>query len=718
MKSQEPGDNSKSNKKLSLENDTRLDSDTRAQMNWEKLQDAFENFENSKVRFENSRGSTEEDFARFTTRKDLIKLNQIAGLASSMVETHDRVMSIGISNGLALAENKDAVALVAADMKRQEQVKEMKALLYDGKNEDADMSYVEMASGIPYGSMSEKKGEWLASRVDEVKRTILKPGKAVQTESSSVDVDLTDIEAKALKDKQNTVTVNTFTDAEQARRKAEWLQDNPGAEENKTIHFEAKKALHERGLDLNLDIPSKNTQDKEKGFAYDGDKMVEDAKKAVAAQIEETLARFKKEDEEKKKKSEWEINGPVENWGEDPGFVRPVNGEVEPIKELVSDLSKQETATQVVGKTETVEKKKRMTEEEYKAQVEIWKKNLEGARVAVENAEKALEESKEKSKKNLESMGLNRIEKGLAAWKKVHPGYKMALGLTLGASGLGAVAVGLSAVTFTEKVYREKQAALEASGKTENKYWTIGKSAGIGVLLALGSSLAGQYVSGVLSEGSPSMLDSVRGFFSPAAGIPPVETEAIVGQSISPSAAIISGYDLPPTVTESVVPSPVADTALTESPVSLAEEVSTSSPIAPEVQQAPSIVLSDNYTYAEPLSPEASASLHQIPTDFSLPISLNETYVMQLGDTTDSILQRVLNTVPELHALPELDKLSYIENLKEQWSTTMSSASTPNWSLKEMMGGGEGSKVHHLDHVRDAFVTLGERSNIITTFKN
>jgi hypothetical protein len=49
---------------------------------------------------------------------------------------------------------------------------------------------------------------------------------------------------------------------------------------------------------------------------------------------------------------------------------------------------------------------------------------------------------------------------------------------------------------------------------------------------------------------------------------------------------------------------------------------------------------------------------------------------------------------------------------------SISGASTPNWALKEMIGGATGTEVHHLDHVKGAFVTLGERANIINTIRN
>jgi hypothetical protein len=122
-----------------------------------------------------------------------------------------------------------------------------------------------------------------------------------------------------------------------------------------------------------------------------------------------------------------------------------------------------------------------------------------------------------------------------------------------------------------------------------------------------------------------------------------------------------------------------------------------------------------------PVVPEASVSEYvspEIVTDMTSPINLDQPYVMQPGDTTDSILRRVLNDVPELKILPEEGKLKFISDLKEQWSTPISGASTPNWALKEMIGGATGTEVHHLDQVKGAFVTLGERANIITTYRN
>lgn len=739
-----------------LTHDTRLD---REGLNKQVL-DAALVYEDGLRRVQENIGGVGEGFARAKARMSLITMNQVAGVAPYMTKTQSEIQSFNASSGFELMQNQEAVALVVADMRRQEEVQTEKLSLltvdengvYVLDNEDEAFSeplssnigelkvpqlgYVKAETATPdskaplydldeniirqqaafdnvpasnideegpgkavFANMADQLSKYgnsieftdesnpsyrIIKNDDHIKDGVeentldnhSEPTKMESVDINSekrVDIDLNEVEARALKEEQDKITVNNFTSEEQARKKAEWLASRV-EEVQKTISKPVMggEYVYPSSVDIDLTEMEKKAQQ---------DKTLE-------------------------AKSGWEINGPIENWGEDPGFVRLKDGDVAPIKELIGELSKQENVAETVTTTETVEKKRRMSEEEYNAQVEIWRKNLEGAKVAVENAERVLLASREKSQESLKSMGLTNIEKGLAAWKKVRPGYKMALGLTLAASGLGAVSVGLSALTFTEKGYSERREALAKEGKKESKYWTLTKSAGIGILLALGTSHLSHLAGEAMSEHMPGIMDKIHGFFGGSTAPAPSPDSVAISPTPELHSASQGLVDNMPSVVDASTPDTVMmpEAGIDASPEFVPEPATDGNPDIYSGFDSESVT-------PEIVTPDA------ITPDITSPIDLNQTYVMQPGDTTDSILRRVLGTVPELQALPEEGKLKFISDLKEQWSTTISGASSPNWALKEMLGGATGTEVHHLDHVKNAFVTLGERADIIQTFR-
>jgi hypothetical protein len=550
--------------------------------------------------------------------------------------------------------------------------------------EDIDTSYIDMAEGRPYTkNLLHKDTNTIEFTVEPTE------GYKIIKQGDQLRDSLYDVTGKG----KERVIINNFTEEEQLSKKAEWLASRVDEVQKTIVRPQGGTPIYPSSIDIDLSDIERKAESNEK-VGIDLDKMEKDAQVAVAAQIEATSARLEKEAEAKKKKAEWEINGPIPNWGEDEGFLRPVNGDVEPIKELIGDLSKSESvATDLV---ETTEKKRVMTEEERNAQIEIWKKSLESTKVAIENAEKALLARKEKNQENLKALGLTNIEKGLAAWKKVRPGYKMALGLALGASGLGAVSVGLSALTFTEKGYREKREALEKEGTLENKYWTLTKSAGIGVLLALGTSQLSHLVGEAVQEHASSVIDRIKDFFSSAEAVAPPSSALISGDAVVAQPVSVEPQDLTPQ-TAFIQAEDISDT----------DGISLDSPDTTHN----AFVQADNIP--DVITPDAQIPEYITPgitMDTTSPINLDQAYTMKPGDDMNSILQRVLATVDDSKYMTGDQKAALINKFTTEWSTPISGASTPNWAIKEMLGGANGTEVHHLDHVRNAFTTLIERA--------
>lgn len=509
------------------------------------------------------------------------------------------------------------------------------------------------------------------------------------------------------------VTVNDFTEKEQNEAKEKWIKDNPEehakdlAERVKKLQieegaFQAKKALHERGLDLNLDIPLESINKAENTHVdlETTEKNAQNAEKVLKESIDKSFA-----------------------------------GELEERTKIYPkvDLSPEDVDFRM---KDVPENNKALTEVELLALAEKYAPACAEAMPRVEERRSGIERRGKKAQENLEKMGLTNIEKGLAAWKKVHPGYKMALGLALGASGLGAVSVGLSALTFTEKGYSERREALEKEGKIESKYWTLTKSAGIGLLLALGTSHLSQLVGTAVSEHAPGIMDSVRGFFSgaptpvvsPSVETVPFDTSSINGLDEMPRSPG-AWYGEPSGQTASLVESNLSSSVISgnlsvdnggpdlSDVVADQAEVLDASIGSQQPEMAQPTIVSENFIRPEVASVGFDERSNIIGNfiDATSPIALDVPYTMMPGDNTNTILFRVLNSVDELKVLPLEDKLQFINDMKEQWSTPMSSLSTPYDSLKEMAAGGQ---VHHLDHVRGAFVTLGERAHLINKFGN
>lgn len=259
------------------------------------------------------------------------------------------------------------------------------------------------------------------------------------------------------------LTVNTLTEEEQAAKKAEWMRNNPDEAAQDAIEkasnaarneyrdqvaeeaFQAKKALHERGLDLNLDIPVTEENHIVKGEVRVlslAEQMQKDAEDRVKKLIEESANRHLDEMSERKVEST----------------------------------------------------KKTLTPEEYLALAEEGLKGCKEAMPKIEKVKEVLAARNEKAKEGLMAMGLGKLGKGLEAWKKVNPKYKIALAITLaGASvatgGLTSIlSKGLSAVTFASDAFQKEVERKMKDNEKVNKGMIAAKSILKGIVLALGTS--------------------------------------------------------------------------------------------------------------------------------------------------------------------------------------------------------------------------------------
>lgn len=316
---------------------------------------------------------------------------------------------------------------------------------------DVDMSYVEMATGVPYGSLSKKEEEGVDTRYVDM---ALGNSSAVP-ENRTPEIKLTEAQEKTDSLKE--------TDAIIARQQARF---------------------------------------REKGLIEEN---VEETDPKVKAE-EEAARKLKELNDFKKIAAEYTANDDI---------VRPMNGDVQPVKEIVSYLQESAPLSQEIKKpedsTETTEKKRRFTPEEYAAQIEIWKKSIEGSEKAVENAEKALQESREKSTKNLQAMGLKVVD----GYRNMKPRNKILLGIALagasvftggGALGLivGGVMKGLSWASNSRGFYQAiEKAEKEENENVPNKKWLAVRSMLYGALLTAGTSILFSEIASHFAHAAP-----------------------------------------------------------------------------------------------------------------------------------------------------------------------------------------------------------------------
>ena len=462
---------------------------------------------------------------------------------------------------------------------------------------DVDMSYVEMATGVPYGSLSKKEEEGVDTRYVDM---ALGNSSAVPENKTPEKLDVDIENRKKVMGAKNFDELFAIMDSFGASIPSE-THGTISTEHLKTmisnyengvtpVHFGSGPdaliyitktyGLREKVYDLLVFSQKlenryiKNYEEKNQQEAQDASRWAEGMSKnnpdekfaPTGANPEEVVVEKKPTDEEieaaRKLKELNDFKKIAAEYTANDDIVRPMNGDVQPVKEIVSYLQESAPLSQEIKKpedsTETIEKKRRFTPEEYAAQIEIWKKSIEGSEKAVENAEKALQESREKSKKNLEAMGLTKVGKGLEAFKNMSGKKKLLLGIAL--AGLSVVtggatsfiSTGLSALTFGLRDFDKEKAKAQEKGEVTTK-GTMLKSAVTGLVLALGTGalfhLAGDAVSAASQQFSP-MMDSIKHFFSP-------EHAAAASSVVSSSPDII-----PPVVPDAAIAASIPDAVM------------------------------------------------------------------------------------------------------------------------------------------------------------
>lgn len=362
-----------------------------------------------------------------------------------------------------------------------------------------------------------------------------------------------------------------------------------------------------------------------------------------------------------KKKEEWEIKGPIENWGEDPSFVRPV-----------------EQLTEKVLEEKTIEEKKALTEKFLTLTKESAPK--------VEETQEVLKNKQEQSIKKLEGMGLTRVGKALEAFKNMSSKKKLALGIALAGLSVATggatsfVSTGLSALTFGLRDYDKEKAKAAEKGVETNKM-TMLKSAVTGLVLALGTGalfhIAGDAV-GAASEKLSPMIENLKHFFSP-------ETVA-AADSLSPGEVIVPvGPDVVPhspvsTVTPDIATAPqtVTESAFSHAPDTTAPvEVVTQSAV--EVPQ--SAPITDQYLGKIEVPPYVPSAINFGDMD----------YTIKAGDTYSNIMDRILPHVRGVELLDPTSKAELLKNFHEQYSSTGTFSGLS--SYPDMISNIDGAKV-------------------------
>ncbi len=344
----------------------------------------------------------------------------------------------------------------------------------------------------------------------------------------------------------------------------------------------------------------------------------------------------------------------------------------------------------------------------------------------MENITKVLEVRKEQSRSRLEKWGIG-IKKGLDYYRGMKPRNKLLLGVALaGASvatggALSVVAKGLSAGSYGAGFYDKMLKAEQDKGNNPNKSFLVARSALYGTVLALGTSalfselashvhIDTEGIANAASEKFSAMKEGLKSFFW---GSPDVVVPNGLLHDFPASSAL---HDVP-AATE-YGPSVWVDQPVIIQPDGLLHDVAPPEARVPDTVIEPAPVSEPSSAQPESFTPPAEHiySAPQSSPDIlaaMTPINVNDVYTMQPGDSTSSILQRVLATIPESQTMSVDEKAALVTKLTKEWLTPVGSITSPNWALKEMMTGLPGTQVHHLNHVRDAFNILIERANPI-----
>ena len=559
------------NEALSLGHESRLDNQLlnnaeQAQKDWEAKQDAFEAYEQSNDKITKLLGSSQEGFALHTQRKASVDFFSKTDVPLYDAEVGSYLATIPPTiRGRELAEDPHAVALVTRTMQAEKDAKnEMSLAISNSKIKGSyTMKDKRLSSDISVEDVQDKNDKETNVR-GLGKKTI---GKNVfasmipqlskygeTTEEKSTEEPDMSVWAEGMS-KNNPDEKFAPTGAnpeeipvEKKSTESETDVDMSYVEMATGVPYGSLSKKEEEGVDTRYvdmalgnssAVPENKTPEIKPTEAQDASRWAEGMSKnnpdekfaPTGANPEEVVVEKKPTDEEieaaRKLKELNDFKKIAAEYTANDDIVRPMNGDVQPVKEIVSYLQESAPLSQEIKKpedsTETIEKKRRFTPEEYAAQIEIWKKSIEGSEKAVENAEKALQESREKSKKNLEAMGLTKVGKGLEAFKNMSGKKKLLLGIAL--AGLSVItggatsfiSTGLSALTFGLRDFDKEKAKAQERGEATTK-GTMLKSAVTGLVLALGTGalfhLAGDAMSAASQQFSP-MMDSIKHFFSP-----------------------------------------------------------------------------------------------------------------------------------------------------------------------------------------------------------
>ncbi len=457
---------------------------------------AFFNYRNQLNNVKGMEGTNEEEFAQHKARDRKIELLNSAGNTALLGYTStigaklpsfywkylsENVDFVSAVKNATEAEN-DVIEFVKQDTSKYTIIKQGDHLKDVGEvKQDGNTGYAvfeNMSSQLSkYGKRNDSMSHesHLARMSDEA----FQAKKALHERGLDINLDT------------SAITVNNFTQEEQEAKKAEWIKNNPeeakhdreerdrAAEKYKEVDtvkeeaFQAKKALHETGLDLNLDV-SMNEQN------------AKDASERIAASIEESTKKH--------------------------------------LAEMSQEFEKLTS--------------KPLTEGELLLLAEEGLKNCKEAMPKIEKAEAVIEKRTAKAKEGLMALGLKAIDKyrGIKTWKKVAFGLGLAAGSAVVGGGVVAVAVAvamksLGAASTSRGFYEGMLKAEQEDGNDPHKKLLAARSILYGTLLTLGTSAL---VSNIVEHYQTSHSGGGN-------SAPGVVTGASNGQGGTPAALFVGG---------------------------------------------------------------------------------------------------------------------------------------------------------------------------------
>lgn len=295
----------------------------------------------------------------------------------------------------------------------------------------------------------------------------------------------------------------------------------------------------------------------------------------------------------------------------------------------------------------------------------------------VEKTIESLEKRKDGVLSRMEALGLH-TNKAIEGWKKVNPVYKMALGFTLGAVGLGVVTTAMSTAVFAKML--NDSASAEAFRKEGTNKWLVraGSLAG-GLLLALGSGVVGKYIGETINEHAPGVIASIKDFFSP-------ETVAAadslgLGQLTAPVGPDVAPHSPVSIVTPDIATAPQT---VTESAFSYTPDITAPAPVEVVTQPAVESV--------QPAPVDQYLGKIEVPPYVPSAINFGDMdYTIKAGDTYSNIMDRILPHVRGVELLDPTSKAELLKNFHEQYSSTGTFSGLS--SYPDMISNIDGAKV-------------------------